>query len=210
MNVMGTIISFWHFLKSSPAMPAIVAVSFFVALVGRSEPGLAHHSFDPLLTPDGKEVIEVIDGTVRVFRILNPHGALIVNATDEAGETTGWLVELSPATQLAREGWTDDMVAAGDPVSVAIARSRTPNRGRLRALLIRPSADHAGAGQLLVSYGIRGDTPVMHRLRDRLPVCGTIDASFQRTECFVVNAESLRKLEQEFPGQMGYVMPDED
>lgn len=171
-----------------------------------SRSGFAHHSFSGLFTADGQEVIEVIDGSVRVFRVLNPHGALIVNVPDGAGDAQGWLIELNPRSQLIREGWTDEMLSPGDRVSIAVLRSTTANRGRLRAMLIH--GDGAGeAAQLLVSYGIRGDTPVMRRLRERLPVCGTIDASYQRTECFSVDADALRALETEFPGAMGYVMP---
>lgn len=166
----------------------------------------SHHSFASVFTADGEEAIEVIEGSVRVFKILNPHGALIVNVTNEAGATEGWLIELSPAAQLAREGWTDDSLSAGDAVTVSIFPSRTPNRARLRALLIHGKTEQEAA-RLMVSYGIRGDTLVMRRLRERLPVCGTIDASYQRTECFLVDDEASRALEKEFPGPMGYVMP---
>ncbi len=166
----------------------------------------AHHSFSSLLTPDGDEAIQVLEGSVRVFRILNPHGALIVDAVDETGNSEGWLIELSPASQLAREGWHDETVAPGDPVTVAIFPSVTPNRARLRALLI-PGTTAGEPAQLLVSYGIRGNTPVMRRLRERLPVCGTIDPRFQRTECFLVNEEASVALAEEFPGPLGYVMP---
>ncbi len=166
----------------------------------------SHHSFASVFTADGEEAIEVIEGSVRVFKILNPHGALIVNVTNEAGATEGWLIELSPAAQLAREGWTDDSLSAGDAVTVSIFPSRTPNRARLRALLIHGKTEEEAA-RLMVSYGIRGDTLVMRRLRERLPVCGTIDASYQRTECFLVDDEASRALEKEFPGPMGYVMP---
>ncbi len=166
----------------------------------------SHHSFASVFTADGEEAIDVIEGSVRVFKILNPHGALIVNVTNEAGATEGWLMELSPAAQLAREGWTDDSLSAGDAVTVSIFPSRTPNRARLRAVLIHGKTEEEAA-RLMVSYGIRGDTPVMRRLRERLPVCGTIDASYQRTECFLVDDEASRALEEEFPGPMGYVMP---
>ena len=166
----------------------------------------SHHSFTSRLTPDGEEAIEVIEGSVRILRILNPHGALVIDAVDQAGNTEGWLIELSPAAQLAREGWTEDMVAPGDPVSVAIFPSVTANRARLRALLIHGQAD-GQPDRLLVSYGIRGDTPVMRRLRARLPVCGTIDPKFGRTECFQIDSEAADALEQEFPVPMGYVLP---
>jgi hypothetical protein len=91
-------------------------------------------------------------------------------------------------------------------VTVAVFPSVTPNRARLRAVLIHGKTEQEAA-RLLVSYGIRGDTPVMRRLRERLPVCGTIDASYNRTECFLVDADASRALDEEFPGHMGYVMP---
>ena len=165
----------------------------------------AHHSFAPLVSPNGEQTIETRDGTVRVYRILNPHSAVIIDTVAEDGSDESWLLELSPRAQLAREGWTEDTMARGDAVSVAIIPSRTPNRGRLRAILVHAKAADADA-QLLVAYGIRGDTPVMQRLRERLPVCGTIDASYNRTECFTVSAQALAELEAEFPGHMGYVL----
>ncbi len=190
------------------AMGGLAAAMWLGALAAWTLPVAAHHSFPALLTEDGEEVIEVLEGTVRVFRILNPHGAMIVDVPDETGESEGWLIELSPASQLAREGWHDDMLDPGDPVSVAIYRSRTPGRARIRALLMHGKGE-GGADRLLVSYGIRGDTPVMRRLRERVPTCGIIDQSFQRTECFRIDAEAARALAEEFPGPMGYVMPIE-
>jgi hypothetical protein len=177
-----------------------------LAVLAYSLPALGHHSFPVLLTADGEEVIDALEGTVRVFRIVNPHGALILDVSDESGGTEGWLIELSPASQLAREGWTDGMLDAGDRIRVSVFRSRTPNRGRLRAILAYGKTD-AEAARLFVSYGIRGDTPIMRRLRERVPTCGTIDASYQRTECFLLDADALRSLEEEFPGPMGYVLP---
>jgi len=166
----------------------------------------AHHSFAPLLKTNGDETIVTIDGTVRIYRLLNPHGAIIVDSVTEDGSESPWLIELSPVAQLAREGWTPATMQPGDAVSVAILASMIPNRGRLRAILVhgRAAGDDA---QLLVAYGIRGDTPVMQRLRERLPVCGTIDASYNRTECFRLSPAALAALEAEFPGHMGYVLP---
>ena len=166
----------------------------------------SHHSFSALKTPEGEDAIFVLNGTVRAFRILNPHGALILDAVDEAGNSEGWLIELSPASQLAREGWHEEIVAPGDEVMVSIFPASTPNRARLRALLIPGSAE-GEPQELLVTYGIRGDTPVMRRLKERLPVCGMINPGFQRTECFLIDAEASAALAEEFPGSMGYVIP---
>jgi len=177
----------------------------FVALAGAHR-AFAHHSFDALTGENGQQVYDVVEGSVRAFRILNPHSALLVEAPDETGQAQGWLFELSPASQLAREGWTEDLLSDGDYVTVVVMRSRTPRRGRLRALLIH-ARDRGEPAQLLVGYGIRGGTPVMDRLRERLPTCGIIDASFERTECFLVDENAAAALEREFPGAMGYVMP---
>ena len=174
-------------------------------LVTCLQPATAHHSFATLFTADGAEVIEVLDGTIEIYRLLNPHTALIVNAIDDQGAVEDWLIELSSAASLVREGWTDELLSDGDEVTIAILRSRTPHRGRLRAVLV-PGADDE-AGRLLVAYGIRGDTPVMRRLQERLPVCGSIDPRLDRSQCFTVDEEAMRQLEEEFPGHMGYVMP---
>ncbi len=148
----------------------------------------------------------MFDGIVRAFRILNPHGALIIETVNDEGSTDGWLLELSPAAQLAREGWYEEMVAPGDEVTVSILPSVTPSRARLRSLLI-PGKTEGEPAQLFVTYGIRGDTPVMRRLKARLPVCGAITPGFQRTECFLIDAEASAALAEEFPEPMGYVLP---
>ena len=184
----------------------VITLAFTGALMGLPQQADAHHSFAPLLNADGEETIEVLEGSVRIFRLLNPHGALIVDVTNETGATESWLIELSPASQLAREGWTEDFLSAGDQVTVSVFRSSTPRRARLRAMLVRTKSE-AETARLFVSYGIRGDTPVMRRLRQRLPICGIIDPSYLRTECFLVDASVLRAFEEEFPGPMGYVLP---
>ena len=190
-------------LRSTGGLITLVFIGAFVAWP-RLAP--AHHSFNSQLTVDGEEVIEILEGTVRVFKVLNPHGALIVNVPNGAGEEEGWLFELSPAAQLAREGWAEDMLQPGDNVTVAALVSVTPNRARLRAVLIHGKTQDEAA-RLLVSYGIRGDTPTMIRLRERLPTCGTIDQSYNRTECFLIDGQAMAALNDEFPGDMGYILP---
>lgn len=175
------------------------------AFITWSQPAAAHHSFATLLTADGEDVIEIYDGSIEIYRLLNPHTALIVNVTADNGAVEDWLVEMSSLASLIREGWTDESLSDGDEVTIAILRSHTPRRGRLRAVLVHGTGDEAS--RLLVAYGIRGDTPVMRRLRERLPVCGDIDGRLGRSECFLADAQALRALEEEFPGKMAYVMP---
>lgn len=185
-----------------------------------SNAAVAHHSFAQRMAGE-LQSIEIHEGTIELYKMLNPHSALIVrvdgdgtSGEDTAGDGTSgedaagedWLIELSSASTLGREGWTDDFLNAGDRVSIAILASRTPNRGRLRALLVHADAA-AGASRLIVAYGIRGDTPIMRRLRERLPTCAGIEARLERGECFMVEPAALRALEEEFPGEMGYILP---
>ena len=210
----------------------------------------AHHSFAQRVAGE-LQSIEIHDGTIELYKLLNPHSALIVrvDGEDSAGgdtadadtgdddtaggntgdeDTTGadaggvdtagedaegdgsgdedWLVELSSASTLSREGWTEEFLRAGDRVKIAILASRTPNRGRLRALLVHADSETVPS-RLIVAYGIRGDTPIMRRLRERLPTCAGIDPRLERGECFTVAPEALRALEEDFPGRMGYILP---
>lgn len=190
--------------RLSRVWPGVVAILAAVAVWPQT--AASHHSFNALQTPEGEDAVYAFEGTVRAFRILNPHGALIIDEIDEAGNSGAWLLELSPASQLAREGWHEGLVSPGDAVTVSIFPAVTPNRARLRALLI-PGDSESEPSQLLVTYGIRGDTPVMRRLRERLPVCGLIEPGFDRTECFLIDAEAAARLEEEFSGLMGYVRP---
>ena len=182
----------------------LIPLTLAAALAAWLPAAPAHHSFAGLLDANGDDVIEVYDGTIDTYRLLNPHAALIVSV-DNAGAAEDWLVEMSSLASLVREGWTDDTLSAGDAVTIAILRARAPQRGRLRAVLVHPEAGRPG--RLLVAYGIRGDTPVMTRLAQRLPYCGTIDGSLGRSQCFTVDTPALAALQAEFPGHMGYVLP---
>ena len=185
---------------------ACAALAAAAALSVCPLPGGAHHSYPPLLDEDGEEVIRVFEGSIELFRLLNPHSAMIINVADAGGVTADWLIEMSASFSLTREGWTDDTLRSGERVTIAVLASPSPNRGRLRAVLVHGAAAHT-PGRLLVAYGIRGDTPVMRRLRERLPECADIETRLDRTACFSVDGEALLALQREFPGPMGYVMP---
>ena len=184
---------------------ALGTILFAGALAALRQPAAAHHSFAPLRTATGEDVIEVYDGVVDTYKLLNPHTALILSLDNEDGSRSDWLIEMSSSATLAREGWTDNSLVAGDEITVAVMRSQAAQRGRLRAILVHPNED--APGRLFVLYGIGGDTPVMRRLQERLPLCGTIDPTLGRSQCFSVDADALEALTAEFPGKMGYVLP---
>ena len=184
---------------------AFSTLSFVAAMAISPHPAAAHHSFAPLRTATGEDVVEIYDGVVDTFKLLNPHTALILNLENEDGSRSDWLIEMSSSATLAREGWTDDSLVAGEQITVAVMRSQAAQRGRLRAILVHPNGSEPG--RLFVLYGIGGDTPIMHRLQERLPLCGTVEATLDRSQCFSVDAAALKALTAEFPGKMGYVMP---
>lgn len=197
--------TYQHWRTTLRAALASGTFTFVSALVVSPEPAAAHHSFVPLRTEAGDDVIEVYDGIVDTYKLLNPHTALILNLENDDGSRSDWLIEMSSSATLSREGWTDDALVAGERITVAVMRSQTPRRGRLRAILVRPN--ESAPGRLFVLYGIGGDTQIMRRLRERLPLCGTIDDTLGRSQCFSVSADALETLNEAFSGKMGYVLP---
>lgn len=178
---------------------------FTATLLAFFSPTSGHHSFSPLLTEGGEQAIKIFKGSIELYKLLNPHSALIVNLRNGDGVIEDWLVELSSSSTLRREGWTDNFLEPGNKITIAILPFRAGNRGRLRAMLIH--GDGEESSRLVVAYGIRGNTPVMRRLKERLPICGNIQSRLSRSECFIVDSGALRKLQDEFSGAMGYIMP---
>ena len=64
---------------------------FAAAFMTWLQSAAAHHSFAPALTEDGEEVIEIFEGSIEIYKLLNPHTALIVNAINESGAVEDWL-----------------------------------------------------------------------------------------------------------------------
>ncbi len=83
-------------------------------------PVAAHHS-DAALAMD--EIYEV-DGTVVEYSLRNPHSYIVVETTDEAGETSEYEVQMASALTLSRRGWSRDSLAPGDQVRVGVRPSR--------------------------------------------------------------------------------------
>ena len=68
-----------------------------------------------------------VEGVVTSLELVNPHAWIYVNVVDEDGDVEEWKIELAGKLSLAKRGWTDDTVAAGDRVTVFGNPSR---RGR--------------------------------------------------------------------------------
>ena len=75
----------------------------------------AHHSF---AVHYDAERTRVIEGVAKSFRFTNPHGILILEVTNDAGEIETWTVETTSPTFMRRRGWSQDMIKPGDTVRV--------------------------------------------------------------------------------------------
>jgi hypothetical protein len=100
--------------RSSGIFGGIVAGSILLAL---ASPGAAHHGEAGLW--DETRTVEV-RGTVKEWYLVNPHPVLVVEITDENGETADWDVYFGPfaATSMRKRGFSDDMFVAGEMVII--------------------------------------------------------------------------------------------
>ena len=93
---------------------------FLIGVVAFSVPLLAHHgtaSFDT-----GKTV--TVTGTVTEYVWSNPHVLVKVDAKDDTGSVTHWVLEAqNPVTQTGR-GWSKNLFMAGDTVSLDITPAK--------------------------------------------------------------------------------------
>jgi len=87
----------------------------FITLALASARGIAHHSFAVHYDAD-KPITK--EGIATEFRFTNPHGILMLDVTNEAGEIEHWTVETTAPVYLRRFGWNKDSVKPGDHLIV--------------------------------------------------------------------------------------------
>lgn len=89
-------------------------------------PAPAHHSFAAVY--DGSKTV-TLEGTVTLFRFVNPHALLALDVTDATGTVRQWTVEFDGRLNLTVAGWTESSITAGEHVKVSgnPERSGGPN-----------------------------------------------------------------------------------
>lgn len=75
----------------------------------------AHHGFAAHFDPN--RLIR-IEGTVKQFDFINPHGLLFIDSVDEAGEPVVYLCDLQARTQLVRRGADETLFTVGEAIVV--------------------------------------------------------------------------------------------
>lgn len=93
-------------------------------------PALAHHSRANF---DLQSEI-TIDGIVKEYAWRNPHAFVVVETTDESGQTHEWTFEMNSTPVLARFGTTRDSLRVGEHVRARGNPDRDPERRFVYAL----------------------------------------------------------------------------
>jgi len=95
-----------------------------VLLLSIGSPAIAHHS---AAGQDFTKRVEM-DGVVKSWQIMNPHGKLVIQVTDTKGTR---LIELETHSRnnVYRSGYRDGMIKAGDKIKVYIAPNRDGTDG---------------------------------------------------------------------------------
>ena len=99
----------------------IIAIIF---MISSAPPAAAHHS---AAGQDFSKRVE-LQGVVKSWQIMNPHGKLIVQVTDAKG-SRAIAFETHSRNNVYRSGYRDGMIKAGDKIKVYIAPNRDGSDG---------------------------------------------------------------------------------
>ena len=75
---------------------------------------LAHHGDSGRY----EDKLTTVKGTVAEIILVNPHSTLVLDVKDESGKTVKWRGELGSAVHLRGWCWNNDVIKAGDTVSM--------------------------------------------------------------------------------------------
>jgi hypothetical protein len=100
-------------------------------------PALAHHSFAMF----DNSRMEVLSGTVTELEWRNPHCWLHLAVADDAGNELTWSFEMGSISQLVRDGWAEDSVAAGDAIEIRFHPLKDGSNGGQLRFVKRPDGE---------------------------------------------------------------------
>src|SRR5512134_401828 len=127
----------------SEKMTARSALVIAAALV--AAPAAAHHVIG---TFDTRQEV-TITGVVTGVDFVNPHAYLYLDATGTDGKVAAWRCEMRSATTLRRSGWSPEMFAPGDPVTITGAPARNdPSSCSLSTIAFADGSSADRYGQL--------------------------------------------------------------
>jgi Family of unknown function (DUF6152) len=113
-----------------------LAIAFIISI---GMPATAHHS---AANQDFSKRVE-LQGVVKSWRIVNPHGKLVVQVTDAKG-TRDIELETHSRNNVYRAGYRDGMVKAGDKIKVYVAPNRDGTDGGYLVAFETAAGDRIG------------------------------------------------------------------
>ena len=153
-----------------------MAVVLLLTVCAAPAPG--HHSFTPHFDPDN---MVTITGIVTGFQFQNPHSFLFVEVTNPAGATEEWNCETSAAAVLRRQGFSRQLFAAGEEVTITGAAARREATGCRIYTVTRPDGHRVqlfGGG--IPEVAIEGARANESLFGDWVPVVGAQTLSADR------------------------------
>ena len=101
-------------LSNTGWLVSVAAAVVLGLLLGAAAPTLAHHSFTHEFTAEERITLT---GVIDEVWFRNPHVRYVFTVTNEDGENETWDARGSPVVWLARKGWREDSIKAGDTVT---------------------------------------------------------------------------------------------
>ena len=101
-----------------------------------SGPMFGHHN---TLTKYDADHPVTVSGTVKRFRMVNPHGRIEVEVKEESGAVVLWDIESGSASGLYRRGWRTDDLKPGDRVTATGSPAVDGSKSMVLIKLVTPS-----------------------------------------------------------------------
>ena len=117
---------------------ASIALAIFL-IISIGMPATAHHS---AAGQDFTKRVE-LQGVVKSWQIMNPHGKLVIQVTDAKG-TRDVELETHSRNNVYRAGYRDGMVKAGDKIKVFVAPNRDGSDGGYLVAFETAAGDKVG------------------------------------------------------------------
>lgn len=110
-----------------------------VLIISIGMPAIAHHS---AAAQDFTKRVE-LQGVVKSWQIMNPHGKLVIQVTDAKGSRTIEL-ETHSRNNVYRAGYRDGMIKAGDKIKAFVAPNRDGSDGGYLVAFETAAGDKVG------------------------------------------------------------------
>jgi hypothetical protein len=131
----------------------LLAVIAMLWLSGRP---LAHHSFAAEF--DAQKPV-TLKGTVVKWEMINPHGWITIDVTQQDGKTAQWMIETSNPNGLMRLGWSKRSLKPGDEITVEAYRAKDGSNTANAAQVTLADGRKVFAGSSGTPSGIPGASP---------------------------------------------------